>query len=94
MHNIRFIFLFIAFMTNCVYAAESSQTCPAGYNSMTAKYIELYDGSCPAGTIDVGTAKSCLVASPSGDCYMYAPTGITYSDEIGEYKYNGICPLS
>ena len=94
MQNIKYIFLFALFITNFANAATPTESCPTGYITVNAKYTVLSDGACPAGTIKVGTASSCLIMSPSGKCFMYVPTGNTYSDNSGEYKYNGICPLS
>ena len=47
MHNIRFIFLFIVFITNCARAAAPSESCPAGYMTIKTNYIVLSDGACP-----------------------------------------------
>lgn len=75
------------------FAAAPSTSCPAGYVTVAEEYMEIADGSCPAGYTSVGTADTCLVSSPSGSCIMYAPTGVTYTDDSGSYEFTSACPL-
>ena len=95
MKNIKCIFICLMFITNLANAATLTESCPTGSVRINKKYIVLSDGACPTGTINVGTVKSCFDKNPSEDCVLYvAPTDETYTDKTGEYKYNGICPLS
>lgn len=75
-------------------AAGPSTTCPSGYVTIEDKYITLADSACPSGSYRVADVTSCLISSPSGYCYMFAPTDITYSDTKGAYRYSQICPLT
>lgn len=76
------------------YATAPSTSCPAGYLQVEESYLTVENGSCPAGYTAVGTAPSCLVASPDGSCMMFAPADTSYSDDTGTYTYTTICPLS
>ncbi|MBR2393154.1 MAG: hypothetical protein IKB05_01545 [Alphaproteobacteria bacterium] len=75
------------------YATAPSTSCPTGYIAIDEPQITIAT-SCPSGTISVGTAESCLVSSPSGDCIMYAPAGVSYTDDIGAYEFTDACPMS
>lgn len=87
----------IAFLLACVpivaYAAAPSTSCPAGYIAIDAPHITIAT-SCPSGMVSVGTAESCLVSSPAGDCIMYAPAGVNYTDDNGIYEFTDACPMS
>ena len=74
-------------------AAVPSTSCPSGYVVVEEEYMDIADGSCPAGYTSVGTADTCLVSSPSGTCIMYAPTGVSYTDASGTYEFEQACPL-
>lgn len=76
------------------FADGPSTSCPAGYIEITEPSVSLADSICPTGYTSAGTVTSCLAESPSGACYMYAPTDATYSDGKGIYHYNQICPLT
>ncbi|MBE6459780.1 MAG: hypothetical protein E7009_02225 [Alphaproteobacteria bacterium] len=67
-------------------------TCPSGYIVIDRPYITLAT-SCTSGTIAVGTAESCLVESPAGDCIMYAPVGMSFTDESGTYEFTDACAM-
>ncbi|MBE6460186.1 MAG: hypothetical protein E7009_04375 [Alphaproteobacteria bacterium] len=86
----------IIFLLACVpivaHAAAPSIGCPSGYIAIDAPYITIAT-ECPSGTIAVGTAASCLVSSPSGDCIMYAPVGMSFTDDSGTYEYIEPCAL-
>ena len=67
-------------------------TCPSGYIAIDRPYITLAT-SCTSGTIAVGTAESCLVSNPAGDCIMYAPVGMSFTDESGTYEFTDACAM-
>ena len=92
--NMKRIFVLIMAIAPCVsFAAAPSTSCPSGYVAVEEEYLIISDGSCPSGYTSVGTADSCLVTSPSGACIMYAPAGVSYTDESGTYEYTSACPL-
>ncbi|MBR2392933.1 MAG: hypothetical protein IKB05_00375 [Alphaproteobacteria bacterium] len=76
----------------CILGNVPSTDCPAGYIAIDRPYITLAT-SCPSGTIAIGTAESCLVSSPSGDCIMYAPAGESYTDDTGIYEFTDACAM-
>ncbi len=89
MKRLLFLFIFAPVMAN---AAAPSTSCPSGYVAIDTPYITIAT-ECPSGTIAVGTAESCLVSSPSGDCIMYAPVGMSFTDDSGTYEYTEPCAL-
>lgn len=89
----RIMILILAIAPMGAIAAAPSTSCPSGYATIEEEYLIISDGSCPSGYTSVGTADSCLVASPSGSCIMYVPTGVSYTDASGTYEYTSACPL-
>ena len=71
---------------------ELLEECPTGYISIDAPYITIAT-SCPSGTTAVGTAESCL-ATLNGNCIMYAPAGMSFTDDAGTYEFTDACPMS
>lgn len=88
----RIIIVCSVMMPVVANAAAPSTSCPAGYVEV-AESLTISGGACPSGTTSIGTADSCLVASPAGSCMMYAPTGMTFTDDTGSYEFTEICPL-
>lgn len=88
----KIIIFMLLIMPICANAAEPSTSCPAGYISVNEDVMTIADSACPSGYVSAGTATSCLVSS-SGNCIMYAPTGITYTDDTGSYEFTSACPL-
>ena len=85
---------FIFYILMCpAFATTPSTSCPSGYIAIDEEYLTIAT-SCPSGTVSVGTAESCLVSSPSGDCIMYAPAGVSYTDDSGTYEFTDACPMS
>lgn len=78
---------------SAAHAAAPSTSCPTGYIAIMEPDIVLAASSCPSGMIKVGTAESCLVTSPAGECMMFVPSGMSYTDVAGTYQYKDICPL-
>lgn len=90
-----FVFGLSLFMPLACIAADPMTSCPAGYIEIQEDAIVLSDSeSCPAGYVSAGPADSCLVASPSGNCMMYAPAGVSFTDDGGTYQWTTMCPLS
>ncbi|MBR2393094.1 MAG: hypothetical protein IKB05_01235 [Alphaproteobacteria bacterium] len=87
----RIIFLLLC-MPGLAHAAAPSTTCPSGYIAINEPAITIAT-TCPSGTISVGTAESCLVESPAGDCIMYAPAGVSYTDSPGTYEFTEPCAM-
>ncbi|MBP3316335.1 MAG: hypothetical protein J6L70_01910 [Alphaproteobacteria bacterium] len=73
-------------------AAAPSTSCPTGYIAIDEPQITIAT-ACPSGTISVGTAESCLVESPAGDCIMYAPAGVSFTDDAGTYEFAEPCAM-
>lgn len=69
-------------------------SCPSGYVQIQDNNALIVDGSCPSGYTAAGTVSSCLLASPSGVCYLYIPANESSSDSKGTYKYTQLCELS
>ncbi len=86
------IILLLAYIPMVLHAAAPITSCPSGYVAIDEEYLTIAT-SCPSGTISVGTAESCLVASPSGSCIMYAPAGVSYTDDSGTYEFTDACPM-
>ncbi|MBP3316197.1 MAG: hypothetical protein J6L70_01175 [Alphaproteobacteria bacterium] len=87
----------IIFFLMCVpilaHAAAPSVSCPSGYIAIDMPDI-IIATSCPSGYVSVGTAESCLVSNPAGTCIMYAPVGMSYTDDTGTYEFTDACPMS
>ena len=88
----RVLFLFCLVPLSSIAAAPST-SCPSGYIAIKSPYITIAT-SCPSGTVSVGNAASCLVSNPSGNCIMYAPAGVSYTDDTGTYEFTDACPMS
>ena len=84
--------LLLAWVPLAAHAAAPGTSCPSGYIAINSPYITIAT-TCPSGTTAVGTAESCLVSNPSGDCIMYAPAGVSYTDNSGTYEYTAPCAL-
>ncbi len=89
----RISVLIMAIVPCASFAAAPSTSCPSDYATIEEEYLIISDGSCPSGYTSVGTADSCLVASPSGACIMYAPAYTEYTDTYGTYEFDQACPL-
>ena len=87
----RIIFL-LAGAPIVAYATAPSTSCPTGYIAIDEPQITIAT-TCPSGTTAIGTAESCLVSNPAGDCIMYAPAGVSYTDNSGTYEYTEPCPM-
>ena len=86
-------YLLFVLMPLPAMAATPSTSCPSGYIAIDAPDITIAT-TCPSGTVSVGTAESCLVSNPLGNCIMYAPAGVSYTDSTGTYVYTEACPMS
>lgn len=75
-----------------LHADAPATTCPAGYKTIYQEYT-IIGTSCPSGYVNAGSATSCLISNPGGQCIMYAPAGVTYTDDTGSYEYTSACPL-
>lgn len=87
----RIIILYM-FLPVLAIAATPSTECPTGY-VMVNKAGTTIATECPSGYIEVGTANSCLVSNPSYNCIMYAPVGMSFTDEIGTYEFTDVCAM-
>ena len=86
------LILSCVFVVVGAYATAPSTSCPSGYIAIDDAYVTIAT-SCPSGTTAAGTAESCLVSSPAGDCIMYAPAGVSYTDESGTYEFTDACAM-
>ena len=87
----RLIFLLVG-APIMAYATAPSTSCPSGYIAIDAPYITIAT-TCPSGTVSAGDAESCLVSNPAGDCIMYAPAGMSYTDDSGIYEFTEPCAM-
>ncbi len=87
----RTIFLLVC-VPLVAHAAAPGTSCPLGYTLVDSPNITIAT-SCPSGYTAVGDAESCLVSSPTGDCIMYAPVGMSFSDDSGTYEYTEPCVM-
>ena len=87
----RIIFL-LAGAPIMAYATAPSTSCPTGYIAIDEPQITIAT-SCPSSTTAIGTAESCLVSNPAGDCIMYAPAGVSYTDDTGTYEFTDACAM-
>ncbi|MBQ7128300.1 MAG: hypothetical protein IJO18_04945 [Alphaproteobacteria bacterium] len=74
-------------------AAAPATECPTGYITISKPDVILANTSCPSGYVSVGTVSSCLVANPAGNCFMYAPAGVSYTDASGTYEFTEACEM-
>lgn len=99
-----FILLCVTGLSICVItfdapAAAPTTTCPAGYAAVNSA-IRIVNDSCSGNSQPVkifgadDNPTTCLVASPSGVCFMYAPADTNFTDPSGTYQFSQICPLS
>ena len=84
--------ILLCFFAMSANAASPSSSCPAGYTAIDEPTV-IVATSCPSGTTAVGTVQSCLVASPGWGCIMYAPAGVSYTDDFGTYNFTDVCPM-
>lgn len=75
-------------------AAAPTEQCPNNYTAIELSDIVLANADCPSDYVSIGAADSCLVSEPNGVCIMYAPAGVTYTDETGSYEYSEACEYS
>lgn len=87
------IILLLAGIPMVLHAATPGTSCPSGYVAIDEEYLTIAT-ECPSGTASVGTANSCLVSSPAGSCIMYAPVGVSYTDDSGTYEYTEACVMN
>ena len=89
----RIIVLILSIAPVCAIAAVPSTSCPSGYTAVVEEYITIADDACPAGYTSVGTATSCIASNPGGSCIMYAPVGVSYTDNTGTYEFEQACAM-
>lgn len=88
-----FLIIYLIFPLQ-VIAEDFATTCPTGYKKISEANMILSSATtCPSGYIAAGTADSCLIESPSGNCIMYIPAGVSYVGDVGIYEYQEPCPL-
>lgn len=88
------IAVILCFFVVSADAAVPSSSCPDGYTAIDEPTV-IIATTCPSGTMAVATVQSCLVATPGGDCMMYAPSGVSYTDDAGTYQFVGdVCPMT
>lgn len=88
-----FIIVALLFGVSGAFATSPSTSCPSGYIAINEEYVTIAT-ACPSGTVSTGTAESCLGDSPSGNCIMYAPAGISYTEDIGTYEFIDACAMT
>lgn len=74
-----------------VFAGAPSTSCPDGLVAIRENDVVIAT-ECPRGTVGV-TITSCLETAVDG-CYMYAPVGMSYTDDTGTYEFTEACPMS
>ena len=89
----RFVFVLLAIVPVGAFAAAPSTSCPSGYTAIEEEYMIIADGACPTGYQSAGTATSCLASNPGGSCIMYAPVGVSYTDNTGTYEFEQVCAM-
>ncbi|MBQ8294168.1 MAG: hypothetical protein IJX89_02165 [Alphaproteobacteria bacterium] len=78
-------------MTTVMACADTPLVaCPTGYTMKSDKLS--IATTCPTGYVGK-TATSCS-ATILGGCYMFAPTGVSYTDESGTYEYTSACAMT
>ena len=85
-----FVFCIIVVTAFAARADAPSVTCPLGF-VMKSDDLTIAT-SCPLGYVGQSVV-SCLVGSP-GDCYMYVPEGVSYTEESGTYEYTAACAMT
>ncbi|MBE6459540.1 MAG: hypothetical protein E7009_00970 [Alphaproteobacteria bacterium] len=74
-------------------ATGPNTSCPSGYTTITEPPTITIATSCQSGTTSAGTITSCLDSNPSFVCYMFAPVGISFTDDSGTYEFTDVCPM-
>lgn len=83
----------IIFIPYATYGAAPATSCPSGYVALEEPYLTIANSELSC-INSAGTATTCLTDNPAGVCFMYVPTGTTYTDESGSYEFTSICPLT
>ncbi|MBQ3039485.1 MAG: hypothetical protein IJD41_02915 [Alphaproteobacteria bacterium] len=74
------------------FAEAPSTSCPSEYITIDTPEITIAT-TCPSGTVSLGSADSCLAQNPSIDCWMYAPVGMSFTDNSGTYEFTDVCTM-
>lgn len=89
----RLFFCFLLLCPVLCFADTLSNQCPEGWIAIEVSAgVKLMSQS---DTCDgyIKQASSCLSANPSGTCMMYAPVGVSYTDERGVYEFTDVCEM-
>ncbi len=89
----KLLIFLMALVSLPAMAATPSTSCPTGFIAIDVPNITIAT-TCPSGWMSVGDAESCLVSNPAGDCIMYAPAGVSYTDESGTYEFSDACAMN
>ena len=81
--------IFIFTVVGTANGAELMTSCPAGWVPVTQDSITIAD-SCPSDYTSAGTVTSCIT-SQNSTCWLFAPTGVSFSDSTGTYEFTEVC---
>lgn len=84
------ILLILALVPTGACADAPSTSCPDGYITITAGNFTIAN-TCPDGMVSVGVATAC--SDGWNNCIMYAPAGVSYTDDGGTYEYTAPCAM-
>lgn len=88
------IILAICILPVCAWGGKLLTSCPAGYYMISGDTASTIAETCPTGYYAVSTAESCLADSFVGACFMYAPVGMSFTDDTGTYEFTDACTMS
>ena len=81
--------IFIFAIIGSAYGAELITSCPAGWTSVTQDSATIAN-SCPSDYTSAGSVTSCAT-SQDDTCWLFAPTGVSFSDDAGTYEFTEVC---
>lgn len=87
--------LVMGVLSGVANAAAPSTTCPAGYITVTDRYVVLGDTCTNYYQVSNSSISSCLTGTSHGaKCWMYAPANTNFTDGTGTYHFTNACPLT
>ena len=81
--------IFIFAIVGSANSAELMTSCP-NYRVPVIDNSAIIANTCPSGYVSVGNVDSCIT-NGAGTCWLFAPTGISFSDDAGTYEFTEVC---
>lgn len=89
-----FVLFIMLFAVGSARATDKMITsCPDGYTQITFQYATVASASSVNYPSMGPTIPSCLDGSDDGVCALYAPVGMSFTDDSGSFEFETACPL-